>query len=78
MAAAASTPSVAVSGMIAASPPSRRMSRVPVSWSTMPACMNSAALNAAWFMMWKIAAATAAPVPKPSSITMSPNWLIVE
>ena len=31
------------------------MSRVPVSWSTMPAAMNSDALNVAWFMMWNTA-----------------------
>ena len=32
------------------------MSRVPVSWSMMPAAMKSDALNVAWFSMWKIAA----------------------
>ena len=31
------------------------MSRVPVSWSMMPAAMNSDALNVAWFIMWKTA-----------------------
>ena len=35
------------------------MSRVPVSWSMMPAAMNSDALKVAWFMMWKIAATAA-------------------
>ena len=32
------------------------MSRVPVSWSTMPALMNSAALKVAWLRMWNTAA----------------------
>ena len=35
------------------------MSRVPVSWSMMPAAMNSDALNVAWFIMWKTAATAA-------------------
>ena len=35
------------------------MSRVPVSWSMMPAAMNSDALKVAWFIMWKIAATAA-------------------
>ncbi len=30
--------------------PSLRMSRVPVSWSMMPAAMNNEALNTAWLM----------------------------
>ena len=41
------------------------MSRVPASWSMMPAAMNSDALKVAWFMMWKIAATAASGVPSP-------------
>ena len=32
------------------------MSRVPVSWSMMPAAMNSEALKVAWLRMWNTAA----------------------
>jgi hypothetical protein len=32
-------------------PLTRRMSRVPHSWSMMPAAMNSEALKMAWLMM---------------------------
>ena len=56
IAAAATMASVAVIGMKRNSPLSRRMSRVPVSWSMMPAAMNSDALKVAWLSMWKIAA----------------------
>ena len=59
IAAAATIASVAVIGMKRHSPLSRRMSRVPVSWSMMPAAMNSDALNVAWLTMWKIAATSA-------------------
>jgi hypothetical protein len=58
-------------------PGQRRMSRVPVSWSMMPAAMNSDALNAAWLTMWKIAA-TAPAAARPSSSVMRPRWLMVE
>ena len=51
MAALATMARVAVMGIICRSPDKRRMSRVPLSWSTMPAAMNSDALNVAWFMM---------------------------
>ena len=54
------------------------MSRVPVSWSMMPAAMNSDALNVAWFMMWKIAATSASGLSRPSSSVIRPRWLIVE
>ena len=40
-------------------PDSRRMSRVPVSWSMMPTAMNSDALKVAWFSMWNTAATAA-------------------
>ena len=56
IAAEATMARVAVIGMAWRRPERRRMSRVPVSWSTMPAAMNSEALNTAWLTMWKIAA----------------------
>jgi hypothetical protein len=55
--------SVAVIGMAEKRPDSLRMSRVPASWSMMPAAMNSEALNVAWFIMWKIAATAASGLP---------------
>ena len=42
---------IAVMGMVRRKPLSRDRSRVPVSWSTMPAAMNRDALNVAWFMI---------------------------
>jgi hypothetical protein len=54
------------------------MSRVPASWSTMPAFMNSAALKVAWLRMWNTAATAASGVPKPSSMVTRPRWLTVE
>ena len=54
------------------------MSRVPVSWSMMPAAMKSEALNVAWFIMWKIAATAASGLPRLSSMVIRPRWLIVE
>ena len=47
------------------SPLMRRMSRVPVSWSMMPAAMNSDALKVAWLMMWNSAATAPSGVPMP-------------
>ena len=78
IAAEATMASVAVIGMAWRRPPSLRMSRVPVSWSTMPAAMNSDALNTAWLTMWKIAATNASGVSMPASAVISPRWLIVE
>ena len=63
MAAEATIARVAVYGIGRRSPLSRRMSRVPVSWSMMPAAMKSDALKTAWFMMWKIASTMASGVP---------------
>ena len=54
------------------------MSRVPVSWSMMPAAMNSDALKVAWFMMWNTAATAASGLFSPSSSVIRPRWLIVE
>ena len=78
MAAAATMASGAVNGMERFRPESRRMSRVPVSWSMMPAAMNSDALKVAWFMMWKMAATRARSLLRPSSRVISPRWLMVE
>ena len=47
MAALATQASVAVMGIIKRRPDRRRISRVPLSWSTMPAAMNSEALKVA-------------------------------
>ena len=70
--------SVAVIGMKRYRPLRRRMSRVPVSWSMMPAAMNSEALNVAWFRMWKTAATAPSGVFRPSSTVIRPRWLMVE
>ena len=78
MAAEATMARVAVIGIGRRRPLSRRMSRVPVSWSMMPAAMKSDALKTAWFMMWKIAATIASGVPRPASAVISPRWLMVE
>ena len=70
--------SVPVMGMARSRPLSLRMSRVPVSWSMMPAAMNSEALKVAWFMMWKTAATAASGLFMPSSSVMSPRCEMVE
>ena len=54
------------------------MSRVPVSWSTMPTAMKSDALKVAWFSMWKTAATAPSALLRPSSSVIRPRWLIVE
>ncbi|MNP00790.1 hypothetical protein D3C76_925860 [compost metagenome] len=51
MAALATMARVAVNGISRNSPLRRRMSRVPLSWSMMPAAMNSEALKVAWLRM---------------------------
>ena len=76
--AAATIASVAVHGMYLARPPRRRMSRVPVSWSMMPAVMNSDALKMAWFMTWNIAATADSGERRPIRNTIRPRWLMVE
>ena len=78
MAAAATIARVAVIGMNRQSPLNRRMSRVPVSWSMIPAAMNNDALNVAWFMMWKMAATWPSGVSRPMSSVIKPRWLMVE
>ena len=75
---AATVPIAKVTGIRCLSPPSRLMSRVCVSWSTIPAVMKSAALKVRWLMMWNTAATAAACVPKPSSMVSRPRWLTVE
>ncbi|MNO03029.1 hypothetical protein D3C81_2236230 [compost metagenome] len=59
-------------------PDSRLRSRVPVSWSTTPAAMNSDALNVAWLIMWKMAATSASSLFNPNNSVIRPRWLIVE
>jgi hypothetical protein len=76
--AAAITARAAVHGIAFARPPSSRMSRLPVSWSTIPAVMKSAALKVAWFRTWNIAATAASGVERPSRKTIRPRWLMVE
>ena len=78
MAALATMASVAVTGIIERRPERRRMSRVPLSWSTMPAAMNSDALKVAWFMIWKTAATAASGLLMPSSSVMRPRCEMVE
>ncbi|MOA12032.1 hypothetical protein D3C78_1319980 [compost metagenome] len=70
--------SALVNGISLRRPPSLRMSRVPVSWSMMPAAMNSEALKVAWLTMWKMAATAASGLPRLSSVVMRPRWLMVE
>ena len=78
MAAAATIARVAVIGMNRNRPLRRRMSRVPDSWSMMPAAMNSDALKVAWLMVWKIAATAASGLLSPSRSVIRPRWLMVE
>ena len=78
MAAAATIASVAVLGISVNRPPSWRMSQVPVSWSMMPAVMNSAALKVAWFRLWNTAATADSGESSPIRNTISPRWLMVE
>ncbi|KWV86332.1 hypothetical protein PFLmoz3_04024 [Pseudomonas fluorescens] len=69
---------VAVNGIRRTSPLSLRISRVPLSWSMMPAAMNSEALKVAWLRMWNTAATAASGLLRPSSRVISPRWLMVE
>ena len=78
IAAAATIATVAVIGMARRKPLNRFISRVPVSWSTMPAAMKSEALKVAWFIMWNTAATRASWLFMPSSSVIKPRWLIVE
>ena len=78
IAAAATMASAPVCGIERHRPASLRMSRVPVSWSMMPAAMNSDALKMAWFMMWNTAATAASRLLRPSSNVINPRWLMVE
>ena len=78
MEAEASMARVPVIGISHSRPPSRRASRVPASWSTMPAHRNSEALKVAWLRMWNTAATAAMGVLMPKSRVISPRWLTVE
>jgi hypothetical protein len=55
----------------------RRMSRVPHSWSMMPALMKRPALKVAWLMMWKTPATTASGSLRPKQQRDQPRWLMV-
>ena len=70
--------SVPVIGIRRSRPLSLRMSRVPLSWSMMPAAMNSEALKVAWFITWNTAATAASGLFRPSSSTISPRCEMVE
>ncbi|MNF89696.1 hypothetical protein D3C84_722320 [compost metagenome] len=59
-------------------PFTRRMSRLPVSWSMIPAAMNSEALKVAWLMMWNTAATLESCESRPNSRVIRPRWLMVE
>jgi hypothetical protein len=76
--AAATIDKVAVQGISDHRPPSWRMSREWVSWSTMPAIMNSEALKVAWLRTWNTAATAASGEPRPTRKVTSPRWLTVE
>ena len=78
IAAAATIASVAVYGMYFHRPLIRRMSRVPHSWSTMPAAMKSEALKVAWLTMWNTAATVDMGESSPIRNVISPSWLMVE
>jgi hypothetical protein len=78
MAALATIASVPVIGMTLNRPPRRPMSRVPLSWSMMPAAMKRDALKVAWFMMWNTAATAARGLFIPRSSVIRPRWLMVE
>ena len=78
MAALATMARVPVIGISLNRPDRRRMSRVPLSWSMMPAAMNSDALKVAWFMMWKTAATAAIGLLRPSSSVIRPRCEMVE
>ncbi|MNE48824.1 hypothetical protein D3C80_1433120 [compost metagenome] len=69
---------VAVNGIRRIRPLSLRMSRVPLSWSMIPAAMNNDALKVAWLRMWNTAATAASGLFRPSSRVIRPRWLMVE
>ncbi len=73
IAAAATIASSAVYGMYFHMPLTRRMSRVPHSWSMMPAAMNSPALKMAWLIRWNTPATAASGVPTPNRATIRPR-----
>ncbi|MCY1247668.1 hypothetical protein D9M72_610180 [compost metagenome] len=64
---------VAVNGISLYRPLSLRISRVPLSWSMMPAAMNNEALNVAWLRMWNTAATAASGLFRPSSRVIRPR-----
>ncbi len=56
----------------------RRMSRVPHSWSMIPAAMKSEALKVAWLTTWNTAATAESGESSPIRNVIRPRWLIVE
>ena len=78
IAAAAMMARVPVQGSTDIRPPRRRMSRLPVSWSMMPAVMNKAALKVAWLRMWNTAATADRGEATPIRKVIRPRWLMVE
>ena len=51
-----------------------RRSRLPVSLSTMPTTMNSAALNSPWASSIAAPASAASSVPRPLIMIRKPSW----
>ena len=78
MASEAMIASALVNGISLRRPPSLRMSRVPVSWSMMPAAMNSEALKVAWLRIWNTPATTAIGLESPNSMVIRPRCEMVE
>ncbi|MNJ81920.1 hypothetical protein D3C77_809820 [compost metagenome] len=64
---------VAVKGINRKRPLRRRMSRVPLSWSMIPAAMNNEALKVAWLRIWNTAATAASGLFRPSRRVISPR-----
>lgn len=77
MEAAASTATPATYGRERPTPESRRRSRVPAAWSTMPVTRNSGALKRACPRIIAAAASAAFRLPVPASRVRKPSWLTV-
>ncbi len=67
-----------MNGILSEMGPSRRMARVPASWSTTPMSMNSEDLNSACASVCVSAAASAMGVPTPMAATIQPRCETVE
>jgi hypothetical protein len=75
---AARPPAAAVRGSAVAGRRARSRSRVPVSWSTTPTVMNSAALNSAWASDVDCRDAERERGAESHERGQSPSWLTVE